>query len=370
MGAATKSCSEPKDQLGGMMRRPLILMTQLAVLVGSGLPQRRPVQEFDFTHVSTLPHGTERVQFVTSSHAYGITGDRPIASNDGGRTWFKMRIGGPDFRIARLFASGPLRADALGYSAGQQLIYRTADGGITWDDWTNDLRLPKGFRALDLRVGSNGEEVWVGGSFPLQRQVSDLDVGESIPAVLYRPNGRDVLRVFRLSEGGSHPIDALVGPATTTRLALSRDSAYVYQSDQGRWSLANFGPEERGLVDARPLGAFFLDSSTGWLSYSSGALFVTADGGVHWRKVMDGGTLWPDPRKPAGFIRISFRSSKLGLAVGWGVMFSTVDGGHTWSRLKTPDNIWDFGLYSNDKGWAFSEGSLYQLTVSHPNRTR
>jgi photosystem II stability/assembly factor-like uncharacterized protein len=189
-----------------------------------------------------------------------------------------------------------------GWTAVGEALYRTADGGRTWN------------RAYTLKSG-----VYVRALQP----VNSL--------TLYALLENRTLLATR--DGGAtwqyHP---LPGTADFFHTAFITPEEGWICGDNGQiWHTLNGGAvweEQTTPVRTRLKRLFFLDEKTGWAAGERGTLLWTVDGGRNWSSGETGTALQLNT--------VFFTSPSKGFAAGFqGLLIRTSDGGKTWQTVQT-----------------------------------
>ena len=311
-----------------------------------------------------------------------------LASYDGGRTWFpSMRGDGnirsiliePDGRTIWAAADGPvllksedrgeswmpqvavgepwlgdtLNLKALqptgvgkpGWMAGSRDVFRSLDGGRSWEPSSVDQDLVRDLRILPdghgwsvgeshgaLRVTRDGGAHWVSNIRLIRRRLTALSVS---------PDGRRIWAVGRgplagLSEDGGATWS--LQPFPTGRrwigdIVMSGDG--LHGCAVGDWgAVVTTGDGGRSWINAEPgtrvgLNAVaMLDDGRGWIVGNWGTLLATDDFGKTWREA-------PSPMK-SSMTAITMRPDGLGFVGAFALnMARTTDGGKTWTYFNT-----------------------------------
>jgi len=240
--------------------------------------------------------------------------------------------------------------DALhGVCAGIDTIYRTTDGGATWQR----VRGPSNATFTDISFADqlNG---WIVGNFAgAAGLIWRTTNGGASWTQQVAPDTRFVLRHW------STAAQNLTGNTTVGVRSAIPDTGILRMTTDGGVSW-----KQRTLADS--IAAInkitFIDSLRGWalgtLRNAEGILLRTRDGGRTWK-------VYKTP-KPFTFVAISFIDSLRGWASSTGI-FRTRDGGETWQRQYFDPNGEVGGLaisfIDSLNGWLFG-GVFYQGIIT------
>ena len=188
----------------------------------------------------------EDIHFLNEKDGWGVTETQILRTNDGGVTWYNVTpsdVSAAGYNAHTFVLDNErvwVQITDFSVSTSTSMMYRTADGGITWAKFT----VPYGGGRINFLDEKNG---WAFG---------DLGAGA----------GSDAVAVYQTTDGG----------ATWTQ---------TYTND----------PNQPNAGDSLPLGGIKsgltpLNMKTAWVSgvvYSDGTVYVyrTDDGGVHWSQV-------------------------------------------------------------------------------------
>ncbi|GAC1316011.1 MAG: hypothetical protein NVSMB25_00960 [Thermoleophilaceae bacterium] len=294
---------------------------------------------------AALPASTQRIfaaAFNSTTNVAGVgeTG-ATVISGDSGSTFTAvgMRLSN---KFSRLRFTSPLVAEAPGDRGS---VARTADGGQTWSTvgvaTSSDVRdvafpdVRTGF-ALDA-TGTVSKTADGGATWSL------LNTRGARPRAIYSPDTSTLL---------------LVGARGVSR---STDAGSTFASvPGGDLRAAGLDDFARAAASARTV-----------VAYGRKALFISADGGAHFRAL-------PRPDQPRGSIsRVSFVNASLGYVLDRdGRLFVTRNGGRRWSELGATgtDSAYDLTFgdgrngYLSVAGFGGSPGG-YVLRTSDGGRT-
>ncbi len=234
--------------------------------------------------------------------------------------------------------------DTHGWAVGEAgVIISTTDGGQTWTPQSSGYELT--LNALDFADESNG---WAVGQLGLI--LNTPDGGKT-----WTVQGKDAALVQNL-------IHVHFDNPREGRVITERGSFALRTTDGGRtWNRQFF---ENTLPRS---DAFFLDERRGWVSFKSGAVFSTANGGESWQllKGINGVEI--------GTNNVFFLDDRNGWIAGWrgkakgtsggvefvkyltdGMIARTTDGGQTWTRHDSDTGrfLWDVIFLDTLEGWA------------------
>jgi photosystem II stability/assembly factor-like uncharacterized protein len=212
------------------------------------------------------------------------------------QTFTRMQSWGLDFE-----ASAWLDAQH-GIVVGENLIARTSDGGVTWEEVLQKFEI----RFYDVLYQEGGAAV---------------AVGESGTIYVTSDGGKSWQKKESSTQSSLRRL-AKLGP--TTLFAAGEDGALITSQDSGEtWQDVNSGTSLQ-LNDIT-----FANDSIG---------FIAADGGTILKSV-DKGTSWMASTltQSNALYGIAFSNELIGYAVGEnGIFLKTIDGGTTWATLKSP----------------------------------
>jgi photosystem II stability/assembly factor-like uncharacterized protein len=211
---------------------------------------------------------------------------------------------------------------------GPTRLFRTSDGGRTWQRISRADNMPWQIAFVNREVGFRGAFLGLQGPYvgpPFVDLERTTDGGRTWSP--YDVGGWD--RVVELPIGvfGGRVVLAQNGPYPVSGLNLQ--AATVWVSDgHDAWAGR---PVPFGQRDP-PVMWFSAASARAWAIATARDVYLTADAGAHWRHVVLGGL----PRD-AGIGQIDFTSPRQGWAVIWGIrpwegtLFRTTDGGLRWT---------------------------------------
>ena len=234
--------------------------------------------------------------------------------------------------------------DMHGWAIGERgVIISTTDGGNTWTRQSSGYELT--LNGVEFTDESNG---WVVGQLGLI--LNTRDGGRT-----WNVQGKDAAL-------GQNLMSVHFDNVTDGRIITERGSFALRTTDGGNtWSRQFF---ENTLPRS---DAYFHDERLGWVSFKSGAVFLTLDGGESWEllKGVNGVEI--------GTNSIFFLDDQNGWIGGWrgkaqgvgsgvqlvkyltdGMVARTTDGGRTWTRHDSDTGrfLWDVVFFDSMEGWA------------------
>jgi photosystem II stability/assembly factor-like uncharacterized protein len=260
--------------------------------------------------------------------AYQVSGTntdgRVMRTRDGGITWTRQ------FRTAQSLYAVEFSDTLNGWCAGRNgILYKTADGGTAW---SNELRgVTSTLYSVHFTDSLHG---WAAGG-------SNYD--SSI--VLRTVNGGRTW-VHQSTPVRSARLKAVAFVDHATGWVAGDNGALRKTVDSGATWTAQSSPS--GSADYNQL--FFLDSLYGWAvagnSFSTGAAVRTQNGGASWTTVS-----LPVTRPMEGAF---FFDTSRGFLVGWsGTILKTTNGGQTWTNVGDSSfgTLMDVHFMDPARGW-------------------
>jgi photosystem II stability/assembly factor-like uncharacterized protein len=253
-------------------------------------------------------------------------------------------------------------------------VYRTQDGGSTWQAQP-PLPITSGIIGQVFYL-PGGQVGWVGGG-----QVAAANSGTRNAEACARWTENAFLEpvIFHTSDGGRHwteqalpdpkcPVERLLFVTPLQGAAISGKNVY-YTDDGGlQWRRSDLLAVEEEWLEASPGEAAsisFLDTKIGWLSYSFGYIFKTADGGKSWREIL-APQEWSKPAGHGDFSSVHFVTERRGWILGGdGAIYETRDAGTRWIKLSSGDFFHSLSCWQSNC-WAFSDGKLYRIESNSP----
>lgn len=359
----------------------------------SATPEAQKLHAPALRKVGDAPGGESwyKLQFVSASDGWLADNRNIWRTTDGGLSWGVVySIARPENLPPRIpahrlkeYAEAFTEIEAFHFmSASRGLMrtsngtYRTEDGGQTWAKAATPLDFPGGrLRAVEFLGGGAVGRIAGGVYRPVPREVM-----LQAPNSAVSPDSKSVLygAIFRTDDGGVTWRQELITPATGTLLRLHfadaehgwavGEAGVFYTKDGGRrWEAGRLkgecaGRETRGEPEGHPVDVFFIDRTTGWLSYRDGGVAQSTDGGRSWCAL-------PQPREvsPEGAGREFFRSIYFASpSRGWGLaadgsLHETKDAGATWTRVGPDNRFEDMYFLDPDHGWAVSKEGLFRI---------
>jgi len=307
----------------------VVLAFGLGGCVTTGLPTAAtsPWQPVDI-HTKSNPLD---LAFTDSEHGFLVGSNRLILeTNDGGASWQERALELPleeNFRLISVDFNGD-----EGWIAGQPgLLLHSTDGGQNWSRLFLDTKLPgepylitaleRNSAELATNVGAIYRTADGGNSW-------QADVSDAAGAVRDLRRGPDGQYVSVSSLGNFFATWAPGDPVWTPhqRVSSQRVQSMGFQPDNSLWMLTRgaqlrFNPDASNPEDwSKPVipitnGYGYLDmawdpSGRIWTGGGSGTLLTSGDGGKSWQKDPVGA------QQPTNFTRIAFLADGKGFALG------------------------------------------------------
>ncbi|NIQ57567.1 MAG: hypothetical protein GWN71_30500, partial [Gammaproteobacteria bacterium] len=295
----------------------------------------------------------------------GARNDGVFGSTDGGSSWLPMGLQGggwydriPDVVISPNYAAdGTLFAAwASGVSIGGA-IYRTTDGGATWESvYSTDY---VGGLAISPRFADD-RTVYAAGSS--SRVVRSTDGGETWDAV------------------GTWPSDAYPG---ITRVALPPQyptDGTVFAGGRGLWRLPPDGTEWQlasGLDEDYTVGSIAVSpdyasdgtllATASWVApdgQQRHAVFRSTDGGLGWQ-LADAGLPAREPMRGVTFSP-HYATDRTAYATSDGQLYRSLDGGQSWTAVGAPaewPDLHDVAVDETGRVHAASSAGVWRYTT-------
>jgi len=241
------------------------------------------------------------------------------------------------------------------------IIYKTTDGGTTWQEirpWTIDqCMFVFGMHFVNTSTGYVSAMGMIAGFFPAAVLYRTTDGGESwinIYGLTFEFIGRLWDDVFFLDANNGW----LAGASSDIRRTTNGGTTWATQSAPVSGSLKSI---------------YFINANEGWIAggdYDSitgqginGLILHTTNGGADWTAQIS--------NAPYEFSGVHFIDNLNGWVCGYkdtaspGVFFHTINGGNNWVEIMAPEvSIGKYGLYALE----FTD-SLYGFAVGGGNRT-
>lgn len=350
------------------------------------------------------------VRFVNTNVGWVSSGSTKLyRTTDGGRSWtlsndFPVPAGGflsnyffYDTQHGWAITTRIFRG-TLPISGDHVIIWRTTDGGISWQQASTsrvsiltDLAIT-GKQSV-LAVGNylmnhtiNGGTLWTIDKVERDTVWREAQYYHSVSAVNERTAFAAGMnsRITRTDDGGAtwkpislsetsrgdsllgiHFVDSLQGWTVGIRHSFGRSPALsnrIYRTTNGGRSWVLQTPP-RGLPDAPDVvlnNVFFINPTTGWVVGSEGSIYATRNGGTTWTR--------QNTTTKYNLFRVIFLNENVGYVCGGnleaGIILKTTDGGTTWRRQLVPTDGAIRGIAFSDEqnGWTVGNGGLILAT--------
>jgi len=250
----------------------------------------------------------------------------------------------------------------IGYGWGNDILYKTTDGGVTWNFVNN---LPSigdenklSFSSEDVGVfgglnfnGQNGN--WASNYSMYYSTTVSGGLGFTDGDWTWNATGNNGAEVLDWNNG------SILFEASDNTFYFS-----LYDGKLRKYQIANDGSMsipiyiyEDGVVSYMTFNTIsFVDANIGFATSNNGSVSKTTNGGSSWSIV---GSL-------SAVSNLSFPSANVGYATDDSWLYKTTDGGNNWTQL-TQININNIEFVTDNIGYGFFSNMLYQTTDGGDN---
>ncbi len=282
------------------------------------------------------------VHFVDENQGWIITYNTPTS---------EANFGAARVLSKREEPSLPLTGNPSGY------IYRTTDGGETWEIQFSTEQALFDVYFIDKQTG------WVVGD---QRSVfSTTNSGETWEFVTDGSNQRHRSSYGQPEYLGNEPLHTFtlydIDFTDSQNGWIVGDLGVILHTSsrgKGKWKHQRGGPRFHNSADAVLLGVDFISKQLGWAVGENGTILHTRNGGITWESQSNPSHLLMD---------VCAVSSKEGYVVGdRGAILRTKDGGFVWDAQdsRTTECFGATYFVSPEKGWAVAEAGVVLYTAN------
>ncbi|MYA72151.1 hypothetical protein F4009_02215 [Candidatus Poribacteria bacterium] len=247
------------------------------------------------------------------------------------------------------------RNTVSGKNAGY--IYRTTDGGDTWEEQYATEAALFNLHFIDKQIG------WVVGD---RRSVyATTDSGKTWQFITDGSNQRHKTSYGQPEYLGKEPLHTFtlydIEFTDTQNGWIVGDLGVVLHTASGRngkWKHQRGGPRFHNSADAVLLGVDFVSKQLGWVVGENGTILHTRNGGVTWESQSSPSHL---------LVGVCAVSSEEGYVVGdRGAILRTEDGGVVWNAQdsRTTECFGAAHFISAQKGWAVAEAGVVLQTTN------
>ncbi|PZX57868.1 YCF48-related protein [Algoriphagus chordae] len=212
------------------------------------------------------------------------------------QTWTRMQSWGLDFESITWLD------EDLGFAVGENLIIRSSDGGISWEE----LEVSFEGKLLDIRFWDDKAGIAVGENGLILKTTNAGASWTQVPS------------------GTLHTLTSVAISSKDKILATSDGGEILLSTNQGEtWTKLNSGTS-RSLNEIT-----FLNADTAYVAGNQGLIMRTYNGGNQWTSLNAG--------LSTNLNGIAFSTAEIGYAVGaGGTIIKTLDGGETWLIQNSP----------------------------------
>ncbi len=221
-----------------------------------------------------------------------------IAQDTWAQTWARMQSWGLDLESIVWISA------TEGVSVGENLIIRTSDGGLTWDEVLQEFDT----RFLDVAFLEDGNGVAVGEKGSI---FTSSDFGETWQ---------------QRNSGTQNNLNSVAKTSSTQLVAVGQNGEILQSFNAGStWSKVSSGTN----VDLHDIT--FVNENTAFVAAANGRILKSFDKGSTWTSSVIAGS--------RGLFGVVFSSEMIGYVVGEnGTYLKTIDGGETWAELPLTTN--------------------------------
>jgi photosystem II stability/assembly factor-like uncharacterized protein len=305
--------------------------------INAGLPQDSN-ESFNVQAVAVDPTNPDVVYAGTGWEPFN--GNGVYKSTDGGETWQPANQGMMDRSVTAL-AIDPTNPQTVYAGTYEGELFRSADGGATWDDITPSQADASEIVAILLNP-ANSQSVYLlcsrtgvpmsadgGGRWQMLGKPGTIEYGEfSALAVIFGPQPTLIMGIS--GEGGWRYGNDQAVTAPTAAPGPSDDTGPVPTPLVGRWQAIPDLPSHVNALAVDPTNSQIVYAATGSAGSGSG-IYKSQDGGLTWQLVSNG-----LPNEDAVALAFSHDNPPVLYTVlgsGAGELYATDDGAASWARI-------------------------------------
>ncbi|MES2516517.1 MAG: YCF48-related protein [Bacteroidota bacterium] len=276
---------------------------------------------YDFTSYSLVNSGLisnsfiNDIKFVDKQRGFFVSGDGIYRTIDGGVTWNKVFSSNILNSITFINSTTALAVGSQG------LVLKTIDGGNTWSSiYINNYSY---LRKAIFRDVNNG--IIVGG-------FSEIFYTNNGGINWYLASGANLSSVPSYGSASFVPNSSKVYAISSNVLMMSTDNGV-------NWSQVSvYGNASYNDIT-------FSSTNNGWIVGSGGILLKSIDGGSSWQSQVSGTT--------KSLVAVQFLNNQVGFACGNSgtTLIKTIDSGNTWQSLNTSAWANSLSFLDENTGW-------------------
>ncbi len=201
-----------------------------------------------------------------------------------------------------------------GWIAGNASIYKTEDGGSSWNSQINGIVTTTRYYDIYFKDELNG---WAVGK----------STSGTAGRVQFTTDGGATWQVYLT--GGSLPWWSIDFASNNQGVIVGQEGQILYTSDGGtNWSSRNSPSGDLGIIREVEFYDGLNGIAVGYSTLSVGFIMKTTDGGNSWTNI--------DTNISGGLNAVSFKDNLVGVAVGSsGSIYRTEDGGNNWAQITS-----------------------------------
>jgi photosystem II stability/assembly factor-like uncharacterized protein len=142
-------------------------------------------------------------------------------------------------------------------------------------------------------------------------------------------------------------------------------SAIMFTADGGKhWGRGSVRSSTNSDIPISHPVSIEFRGGEGWIGCDRGEILNTIDGGEHWQRIVQAGTIWAKAVGFGAWGTTYFIGHDIGFTLGGdGELFESRDRGRTWSKIATPERIVGLSC-AQEQCWLVSTDKLYHIEGS------
>lgn len=294
----------------------------------------------NWTLLEGSPHKLTRhddMFFLDENLGWLVNGPGQVyKTEDGGETWDLQMSGGPYFRAVG-FANEQL--GWIGSLVASGTLFESTDGGATWQDISDRIEGPAPTGICGIYVVNESVAYGVGRFDGPPILIKTIDGGAT-----WQSSDLSAFGITTLVD--VHFFDEQHGFVTggASGVVTDKSNAIVAETTDGgeTWTIRHETQREDGITGEWGWKISFPSAEVGYVSVEypgdetgiEAKILKTIDGGENWEPLTINGS-----RDPAGLQGVGFVNENVGWVSGRGTTSITIDGGETWHQVNDMDGV-------------------------------